>query len=225
MSPASRHDVPLSARLDRPGGILCLVSDRRMATLDVFRAAVAAGVDLIQIREPDLDGGALVALTRAVVDLARGSQTLVVVNDRADAALAAGADGVHLRSDSFAAAPVRALAGRPFLVGRSIHSEAEAADHGSGVGADYMIFGTVFPSARKPEGHPVAGLAGLAAACARSAVPVLAIGGMSVERASDVAAAGAAGVAGIGLFCGTADVAGTVRTLRAAFPARPHAGR
>jgi len=225
MSPASDLNLP-AERLPRSGTLLCLVSDRRVMTLDVFRAAVAAGVDLIQIRERDLDGAALAALTREVVALARGSRTLVGVNDRADVALAAGADGVHLRADSFAGARARALGGRGFLVGRSIHTGSEAAAHGSLAEADYLVFGTVFESASKALGHPVAGLGGLAEACARSSVPVLAIGGMTVGRAAEVAAAGASGVAGISLFTGPADVGRTVQALRAAFAARrgPSAG-
>jgi thiamine-phosphate pyrophosphorylase len=216
--------VSARAGLRDRGGIVCLVSDRRVMTIDRFRAAVRAGVDLIQIRERDLEGARLAELARAVVEVARGSQTLVVVNDRVDVALAAGADGVHLRSDSFDAPAVRALAGGAFVVGRSVHSNEEAARHGGGE-ADYLMFGTVFASASKAPGHRVAGPGGLAAACAQSAVPVLAIGGITIERAAEAAAAGARGVAGIGVFAGARDLEETVRRLRAAFTDATGPGR
>lgn len=167
----------------------------------VDRAAAAArgGIHLIQIRQPDRDARGLIRLVERVMTAVRGTRTRVIVNDRVDVAVAAGAHGVHLRADSMPAARVRAIAPRPFVIGRSVHSPGEAASVTSTGAVDYLIFGTVFPSASKPGGT-VSGLGALAAACQATTVPVLAIGGMRPDRLAGVAHAGAAGIAAIGLF-------------------------
>ncbi len=188
---------------------LCLVTDRvRLArrlglapgaALDAVAVlageAARAGVDLIQVREPGLEARDLARLVRAVIAAARPAGARVVVNDRLDVALACGADGVHLKASSMPAGAVRRLAPVPFLVGRSAHDlrEVRAAVDG---GVDYLTFGTVFRSASKRPDWPLAGVAGLQEAVRAAApVPVLAIGGVNPDTASDVAAAGAAGVA------------------------------
>jgi thiamine-phosphate pyrophosphorylase len=200
---------------------LCLVTDRRAIgerpLVALVGDAARAGVDLIQIREPDLDDRALVVLTRAAVAAVRGTPARVIVNDRTDAALAAGAAGVHLRGDSIPASRVRAIAGPDFVVGRSVHDEDEAAAVDAEDACDYLMFGTVFPSSSKPPGHHAAGPDVLARVCARVRAPVLAIGGISAERAREVADAGAAGVAAIQLFAEATDLAETIRALRQAF--------
>jgi thiamine-phosphate pyrophosphorylase len=153
---------------------------------------------MLQIREQDLSTLDLAALVSDAVTLARGSASRVVVNDRLDVALACGAAGVHLRGDSAPAAAVRAAAPPGFLIGRSVHHRDEAivaARH-----ADYLIAGTIWPSESKANAPPLLGLDGLAAIVRAVRVPVLAIGGVSLDRMRDVAASGAAGVAAIGLF-------------------------
>jgi thiamine-phosphate pyrophosphorylase len=188
----------------------CLVTDRRRlsgASASVERArtlllaqlenAVEAGVDLIQVRERDLDAADLAALAGDVVSLARGSRTRVVVNDRLDVALACGADGVHLRGDSIPALQARRLAPAGFLIGRSVHGVDEVP---ATEGCDYLIAGTVFLSPSKDRRAPLLGLDGLRAIVCAARVPVLAIGGVTPDRFDEIAAAGAAGVAGIGLF-------------------------
>lgn len=129
----------------------------------------------------------------------RGTRTRILVNDRVDVALAAGAHGVHLRADSFSASRVRAMGPSPFLVGRSVHSVEDAVAAATGGGLDYLIFGTVFESASKPGGAP-AGLAALAAVARATRVPVLAIGGITTERIGEAMSAGASGVAAITMF-------------------------
>jgi thiamine-phosphate pyrophosphorylase len=162
-------------------------------------AAARAGVHLIQIREKDLDGGALVRLAVRSVEAVRSTSTRIIVNDRLDVALAAGAHGVHLRGDSMAASRVRAVAPPGFLVGRSVHTAQETGRVAAAGGLDYLIFGTVFASRSKPAAG-AAGLDSLAAAVSRTSLPVLAIGGVSPLNARDVARTGAAGLAAIGLF-------------------------
>jgi thiamine-phosphate pyrophosphorylase len=161
------------------------------------RFAVDAGVDLIQVRERDLEAAALAGCVTDLLTVTRGTATRIVVNDRLDVALACGADGVHLRADSVAIAAARRLAPLGFLVGRSVHTASEAADASD---ADYLIAGTVFPSPSKGLGHRLLGVDGLRAVVLASAVPVLAIGGISLDHLDSVAATGAAGVAAIGLF-------------------------
>jgi thiamine-phosphate diphosphorylase len=198
--------------------IVCLVtSGTSRPSLETIRAAAQGGVDLIHVRERYLDDRSLAALVRAVLDVVGGTGARVVVNDRLDVALATGAAGVHLRGDSMAATDVRRLAPEPFLVGRSVHSVEEAENAERGGGVDYLVFGTVFPSVNKPDGHPIAGVDALRRACAAVRLPILAIGGVSEANVVEVVAAGAAGVAAIGLFAANERVADTVRTVRRLF--------
>jgi thiamine-phosphate diphosphorylase len=182
------------------------VTDRRRLGLTssglVDRAARAArgGVDVIQVRERDLDDRDLVALVSAITGAVRGSAVRVVVNDRADVAMAAGAHGVHLRGDSVPASRVRRIVPAGFIIGRSIHTCAEIDAAVAEGGCDYLMFGTVFPSAGKPAGHPVAGLDALRAACRRSPIPVIAIGGIDETRLGSIEETGAAGFAAVGMF-------------------------
>jgi thiamine-phosphate diphosphorylase len=216
--------------------ILHLVTDRRRlaqgaadaGTLDCLfdqiRFAVAAGLDVIQIRERDLEGRRLAQLTRHVVALARGSRTRVVVNERLDVALAAGADGVHLRGSAMDASRVRASVPRAFLIGRSVRSADEARSAGP---VDYLIAGTVWSTPSKPEGHELLGAEGLTRVVAASVVPVLGIGGIQLDRVRELASAGAAGMAAIGAWIGEGEGEGCrsvplhelARTFRAAFAA------
>jgi thiamine-phosphate pyrophosphorylase len=217
---------------------ICLVSDRhalmragaqdadaRRCLLAQARFAIESGVDLIQVRERDLEAAGLLALVSELLAIARGTTTRIVVNDRLDVALAAGADGVHLRADSMPVAAARRLAPAAFLVGCSVHSAAEAV---AAAGADYLVAGTVFPSPSKPAVQRLLGVDGLRAIVSAASAPVLAIGGITAARLDAVAAAGAAGVAAIGLFmrardradaagCGAIDLRATVADLRKRF--------
>jgi thiamine-phosphate pyrophosphorylase len=172
----------------------------RRCLLEQARYAVAAGIDLIHLRERDLPGADLAALTVDLLAITRGSETRVVINDRIDVAIACGADGVHLRADSISVAAARQLGPRPFLIGRSVHNASETA---AAAGADYVVAGTVFASLSKAGLGGLLGTEGLKAVVRAVSVPVLAIGGVSIERAGEVAKAGASGIAAIGLFIGT----------------------
>ena len=161
--------------------------------------AIDAGVDVIQIRERDLDGGLVAELVRNVATRARGSSTRVVVNDRADVALAAGAHGVHLRADGPPVDRVRALGASKWVIGKSVHTSAEAR-RASDAGADYVLFGTVFSGGSKghvPEGDRITALRD---ATRGSRAPVIAIGGIDPAGAARCINAGAAGVAAISIF-------------------------
>jgi thiamine-phosphate pyrophosphorylase len=161
--------------------------------------AADAGVDLLQLREPDLTSFELLTLATRVLERTEATSSRVVVNDRLDVALAAGAHGVHLKGESIGTAAARALAPAGMLVGRSVHS-VEEAEQAAREGADYVICGTVFETRSKASGHRPAGLALLERVVAAVPIPVLAIGGVTLPRLDEVAATGAAGIAGIGLF-------------------------
>jgi len=189
---------------------ICLVTDRRRLAggapsvesarrclLEQVRHAVAARIDLIQLRERDLSAADLASLANDLLPVTRGTPTRLVINDRLDVALACGADGVHLRADSVPVSEARSLAPPRFLVGRSVHSVAEAVAAGE---ADYLIAGTVFPTVSKEAGAPPIGVDGLKSIASAVSIPVLAIGGITVGSAGEVARAGASGIAAIGLF-------------------------
>lgn len=175
--------------------IRCYVTDRRQGDLlHHVNAAIRDGVNLIQVREKDLNAGDLYALVCRVRDAAAGTATKVLVNDRLDIAIAAKIDGVHLPGNGLPTERVRPLVG---LLGRSTHT-VEEATHAERSGADFVIFGPVFDT---PGKIPV-GVNALRAVTAAVRMPVLAIGGITLENTPHVLAAGAAGIAGIRLFQG-----------------------
>ncbi len=178
--------------------------DDEHALVERVGAAARAGVHLIQIRQPQLEGHALNRLVERSVQAAKGTTARILVSDRVDVALVAGAHGVHLRGGSMPAARVRAIAPRGFVIGRSVHSAGEGARVAQGGGLDYLIFGTVFTTSSKP-GIAAVGIDALAGACVGVAIPVLAVGGMTPLSLGAVAGAGAAGWAAIGLFANCPD--------------------
>jgi thiamine-phosphate pyrophosphorylase len=204
--------------------ILCAITDRRRhhALVEQAAAAADAGLDLFQIREPDLPDNALLEIAERARDAAKGSALRVLLNDRLDIAIAAGAHGVHLRGSSFAAARARIIApSRTFLIGRSVHSVDEAAAAEAAGGLDYLILGTMFPTISKPPDHPLAGIAALRAAVRACRLPILGIGGITLENAGEIAGAGAAGLAAISLFAAPRTMRETAARLRQIFAAAP----
>ena len=213
--------------------LLIMVSDRHRLDHDGREAAeiaalvaaagraARAGATMIHVRERGLDDRILLDVTKRIRREAGETAARVLVNDRADIALAAAADGVHLPSVAAAAPRLRAIARAGFIIGRSVHSEAEAMAAEASGGCDYLMFGTVFESAGKPAGHAISGIDGLARVCAAVALPVVAIGGIVAERAGEIARAGAAGIAAIGLFARGQDeeIRARVRMIEDAFAA------
>jgi thiamine-phosphate pyrophosphorylase len=191
-------------------------TDPTYALLETIRRAAAAGIHWIQIREKDLETRKLTELVRLAAAGARETGTRILVNDRLDIALAAGAAGVHLGETSLLVEKVadwRRSAGRAeFRTGASCHS-TEAARTAEGAGADYIFFGPVFATPSKAAFGAPQGIERLGDACRAVRIPVLAIGGVTVENAHSCLAAGAAGVAAIRLFQETEDLSAVVNRL------------
>lgn len=176
---------------------LLVITDRHATggrpLVEVVRAALEGGARLIQLREKDLDGGPLLALAAELVREARRFEARVLVNDRIDVALAAGAAGVVLPADSFPTETGRGLLGAFALLARSTHSTAEA-ESAAREGCDFALFGPVFATPSKAAYGAAQGIERLSEAC-RAPLPVYAVGGVTAENAAAVRRAGAAGAA------------------------------
>jgi thiamine-phosphate pyrophosphorylase len=202
--------------------LLYYITDTKQLRGDLLAAidrALRAGVGWVQIREKDLSARELFELTSAVMKLVGGAPSKIFVNTRADVALAAGADGVHLPAGSIPAAEIRKVSPPGFVVGVSCHNSSEVRRAAS-EGADFVVFGPVFETPSKRAYGPPQGLKKLKQACAAAPIPVLALGGVGLGNAGECVAAGAAGVAGISLFQQAEDLAGVVATLRKLSPHR-----
>ncbi|HWN10574.1 MAG TPA: thiamine phosphate synthase [Pyrinomonadaceae bacterium] len=182
--------------------------------LDLAKAAVEAKVDLFQIREKELSARVLYELTRSVATLTRGNHTKLLVNDRADIAAAAGADGVHLATTSLPTGVIRKSFGKDFLIGVSTHSEAESLE-ARATGADFVVFGPVFETPAKLEYGRPQGLDKLRIiASATEDFPVLAVGGIDVDRVAECVDAGASGVAAIRMLSDPTELHHVVAEIR-----------
>lgn len=182
--------------------------------LDQIRGAVEGGVSVVQVRESGLQAREHLAFVRECLAVTRGSGCRILVNDRIDVGLVAGADGVHLRENSISLAAARRLVHSEFLLGRSVHDVSTAVESGT---ADYLVAGSVFETASKPGRHATLGLDGLRAVVeAAGECPVWAIGGITPERMQAITACGVRGVAAIGAFlppAETGNIAAEVRKL------------
>jgi thiamine-phosphate pyrophosphorylase len=172
------------------------ITDRRGCpdVLDCIELAAASGVDYIQIREKDLDARDLLALTRRALELARPWPARILVNGRADVALAADAHGVHLPGDAIAPPIWRRIVPAGFVLAVSCHS---VEDLRGAAGADFGVFGPVFPS---PGKGPALGLLALRDAVQASPIPLFALGGVDAQNAQTCIDSGACGIAGIRMF-------------------------
>ncbi len=181
----------------------CYITDRQSlgggSLIDAIARNLAAGIEWIQIREKDLSARDLFGLVTNVMKLPNPRGTKILINTRADIAIAAGAGGVHLPTNSPEPRRFRAIAEAGFLIGASCHTvdEVRSAER---EGADYVVFGPVFAPRSKFSDLTPRGLRGLSSAAAAVAIPVLALGGITEENAEACMEAGAAGIAAISLF-------------------------
>jgi len=174
--------------------------DEFSGILTLVEAAVEAEVSLVQIREKALSVRVLHELVKRAVEIAQGSSTRLLVNDRFDVARAAGADGVQLTEVSLSPRVVREICGAEFLIGVSTHS-LEAARAARDGGADFVVFGPVFETESKSVYGPPQGLEKLLEVAGElQGFPVIAIGGVTLDNAEKCFAAGASGIAAIKLF-------------------------
>jgi thiamine-phosphate pyrophosphorylase len=180
----------------------------------VVDALARAGAELIQLRTKGLDDRTHLALARAAVEAAHGSGAQLVVNDRADIALLAEADGVHVGQDDLAGADARQVVGPSRLVGVSTHGIAQLSSAGQGP-ADYLAIGPVFPTRSKANPDPVVGLEMVRRARAATTRPLVAIGGITRANAREVVEAGADGVAVISDLLDAPDLAHAFAELSA----------
>jgi thiamine-phosphate pyrophosphorylase len=195
--------------------ILCLVTDRRRLgaaigarpdeCIDALEAQVVAaaraGVDVVQIREPDLGAARLTGLVRSITMKCRETTAKILVNDRFDVALAANAAGVHLKESSFSPDQARRLSPPGFIIGCSVHTPVTAAARRS---ADFLIAGTVMPTVSKQPADYLEWKGLEKVIDAAHGTPVLGIGGLDLPSIPMLAARGAAGLAAVGAFIPTA---------------------
>src|SRR4051812_3818552 len=178
----------------------------------VLGALLDGGATFIQLRDKQASSGARLALADAAVALARRARARLIVNDRADLARMAGADGVHVGQDDLPVPAVRGILGPHAIVGLSTHDEAQIAA-AVRTSASYLAVGPIYGTLSKDTGYGARGLDLVRAAAQASGVPVVAIGGITLARAPGVIAAGAASVAVISDLLTGGDPAARVRAF------------
>ena len=177
------------------------------SVVDLARSFLEGGATLLQIRAKTAASGRLLDLTTSIVEMARAYGAIVIVNDRADIARLAGAGGVHVGQDDLAPTDVRAVVGDAAMVGLSTHTAAQL-ESAVRQPVTYVAIGPVFGTTSKATGYDAIGLDAVHAAAARArtaGLPLVAIGGVTLERAAAVIEAGAASVAVIGDLLATGD--------------------
>ncbi len=194
-----------------------LLAARGLAPLDVCDVWLAGGIRLIQLRAKGMASGPMLVLAEALLVRTRAAGAQLIINDRADIAAMCGADGVHVGQDDLAPAEVRRLLGPDALVGLSTHTDAQVADAVTQP-VSYIAIGPVFGTRTKDTGCDALGVAGVARAAVpahAAGLPLVAIGGITLENASSVLAAGADSVAVISDLVGTENRRGLAERARA----------
>ena len=192
-----------------------MVTDRRIvdegSLVSRVAEAVAGGVDMVQLREKDLPGGPLLELAVSLRDAIAG-RALLIINDRADVAAAVGAAGVQLGEEGLPVDATRQVLGDGALIGRSVHSEA-GASQAAAQRCDFLIVGTMYSTENHPSANP-AGPSLVRRIGERCPLPLIGIGGITHSNASQVLAAGAAGVAVISSILGSSQPGEAARKIK-----------
>lgn len=198
---------------------LYAITDRRALPAGVtlaqaVEAALDGGVTCLQLREKEASAGEILALARTLLPLCRARRVPLLINDRVDIALAAGADGVHLGQDDLPLPEARALLGPDRILGATAHTVEEAL-RAQAEGADYLGVGAMFPTGTKTNTIPTSADT-LKAICAAVSIPVVAIGGVTAQNLPTLAGTGIAGAAVVSAIFSQSDLTAAARTLRAA---------
>ena len=204
---------------------LCVITEewQGRSHVDVARAALAAGVGCIQLRDKSGDTRDILSTGEQIASLCRGAGALFIVNDRPDIALALGADGVHLGGQDMPIAVARKLfdqAGRRMMIGASVATAEESA-RAATEGADYVGVGPIFATATKADAGPALGVEAIALVKEASSLPLVAIGGINADNAARVLQAGADAVAVISAVSRAEDMEKAAAELLAAISAVP----
>jgi thiamine-phosphate pyrophosphorylase len=204
----------IRSRLARARLYLC--TGLRSDLAEFVDAALAGGVDIVQLREKSLEAGPELAALRVIAEACARHGALLSVNDRADVALAAGADVLHLGQDDLPVAWARRIVGEDMVIGRSTHDQAQALAAAAEPGVDYFCTGPCWPTPTKP-GRPAPGLDLVrTTAQARPERPWFAIGGIDAARLPEVLAAGASRVVVVRAITEAADPKAAAEKLKVA---------
>jgi thiamine-phosphate pyrophosphorylase len=194
-----------------------LCTDRKLSLgrplLETVEAAIEGGATMVQIREKEAPAGEFFAIVKEALALTRSRGIPLIINDRLDIALAAGADGVHLGQSDLPCREARRAAGKGMIIGISAHTPEEALAAWRD-GADYIGAGAVFPTGSKADVSAVIGIDGIRAIASAVKIPVVGIGGINSQNAALVIAAGAAGVAVISAVLSQPDIRQAAAALR-----------
>ncbi|NLK25531.1 MAG: thiamine phosphate synthase [Euryarchaeota archaeon] len=180
----------------------------------IARLALAGGADVIQLRAKDMDGGKMFEVAREIRSLTTSARALLIVNDHLDVALAARADGVHLGQDDLPVSEARRISPPGFIIGASVGSVEEAIK-AERDGADYVALSPVFNTASKEDAGPGHGLEVMEVLKGAVSIPIVGIGGITLDNVSKVIAAGADGIAVISAVVSQEDVTGAAQLLKA----------
>jgi thiamine-phosphate pyrophosphorylase len=173
--------------------------------IDVARAFVAGGARFLQLRAKTMASGALLDLAAAIAEIAHQAEAILIVNDRSDIARLAAADGIHVGQDDLSPCAVRRIVGNEMILGLSTHT-VQQLDAGSREPIDYLAIGPVFKTTSKVTGYSERGIEMVREAVRRTrGIPLVAIGGVTIDTAPSVIEAGAASVAVIGDLLSTGD--------------------
>ncbi len=202
-----RFDLSLYLVLDPD---LC----RAVGMVDTARLAVRGGATMVQLRDKQATTAEMIVMGLELKAALAGTGVPLIVNDDVDAALAIGADGIHVGQDDMAAVSVRARVGDQMILGLSVETE-ELAKRVDPAVVDYVGIGPVFATGTKPDHKPPVGFDGLARIVALAPVPAVAIGGVKEEHAAEIFSAGAKGLAVVSAICGQPDPEAATRLIAA----------
>ena len=181
--------------------------------IDVARGALAGGCRVVQFRDKAMNTRDLLATAQELRELTRAREAQLIINDRVDIALAAGADGIHVGNEDMPVSVARRLMGDAAIIGASVATAAEA-EAAAAAGASYVSAGSIFRTGSKADAGEPIGLEPVRQIKARVAVPVLAIGGIDGDNVGAVIGAGADGVAVIAAVAEAADMVAATEDLR-----------